>query len=203
MRQRGNQENFYVAEIGEKRSGDLYLIAQDAAHPSWVRVDSDESGHFSEGLTGQSLPEPIRVRLAALTLAHSAKLKSCSERLNTIVMPDDSGDGWLVYFLSSSTKPGEMLLGGHTRVRVNKSASQILSTDYSTNSCVTFDLAQPGDSKPKSAEAATPVVTHLVSEMPWETHVFQSLTFNTDLLVVTKHAIWRVGHGKITKLKVE
>jgi hypothetical protein len=138
-------------------------------------------------------------------LARTAKLKGCGERLNTIILPDDEGDGWLVYFLSATMKTNQVWIGGHTRVRVDRNASRILDTAYSANTCLALDLDQlaklahdKGDQGP-----VTPMTTHLVSQVPLETHVFQSLTFNKDLIVITSHAVWRVGKGKITKLKIE
>jgi hypothetical protein len=97
-----------------------------------------------------------------------------------------------------------MPLGGHTRVHVDGSGSRTISTEYSGNTCLTIDLDHVAVPRATVARSAiTPVVTQLVSAVPWETHVFQSLTFGRDILVVTEHAVWRIGKGKITKLKVD
>jgi hypothetical protein len=191
----------FIAEAGEGRSGRLYFVSQDDKHPGWVRVDLDETGTASEGPHERSLPASVQTRLVALATARKAELKSCSDRLNTAVIADEAGDGWLVYFLSAAMEAGHIPLGGHTRVRVDKSGSRIINTEYSAKTCLAVDFNQVA-SQTKGA-AITPIVTQLVSAVPWETHVFQSLTFGRDILVVTKHAVWRVGKGKITKLKVD
>lgn len=192
----------FIAEPGKRPSGHLYFVSRDEKYPGRVRVDLDETGMPSEGPREEVLPASVQSRLEALTTARTAKIKECTDRINTAVIPDDAGDGWLVYFLSATMKPGRILIGGHTRVHVDRSG-RIVSTEYSANTCLAVDVDDAAVSVFRHDGAVTPVVTHLVSSVPWETQVFQSLTFEKDFLVVTGHAVWRVGRGKIIKLKLE
>jgi hypothetical protein len=74
----------------------------------------------------------------------------------------------------------------------------VLATDYATHGCMSVDL------KAAAAldDAQTALFTQVTADVPWETVVFQSFTGARDFVVLTRHAVWRVGKGHITKLAV-
>lgn len=165
------------------------------------RVAFDTSGKLSADTEEVTLDPDVAGRFKALRTAKSSKaLRFCSELVNSVVLADDEGDGWLVYLMSATREPNRMVLGGHNRVKVSRDGKQVLSVDYSANSCLVMETDATG---PEGQEPEFMMVTHLVSDLPWETHVFQSISFDRPMIVLTGSSAWRVRGDSLEKIDLE
>ena len=149
---------------------------------------------------GEPLPESVRTRFQARQTALTAVPKLYTPQTNAEVLDDPAGKGFLVYVLASTTKPNEMVVGGHYRVTVSPDGRKAEAVDALSRSLLILPVNPPD--APKGAETALAYVTHIVSPTPVETHVFVSLLHRKTLLVATsKTDIWKVEGGSITKEK--
>lgn len=190
----------FLAMSDADGGGSVYFVPdRGRRRPRGLRIDIDSAGVESIGALEEALTGDAADRYRALRAALSdAELKLCSRTPNTVVVPDGPDAGWTVYVLSASDQPGLVFIGGHNRIKVSPRA-KVLSTEHSARSCLAFDTqARPGD--PGSGFY---LATHLVSEMPWETHVFQSLHLDLPLIVPTRHAIWKVESGRLHRMAIE
>lgn len=167
---------------------------------SVLRIYRDEQRARAAGpLAKQPLTEAERAQYRArqLALSQITQRWHCSERYNTVILPNTDGDGYLVYVLAATTKPGLMMVGGHYRITVSADGNRVIQTDELSRSCLTVELKPPqGAQKLESV-----VVLHLVSDAPVETHVFLNLLHRMDIGVTTeKRALWLVSKGRIRRL---
>ncbi|HRQ63829.1 MAG TPA: hypothetical protein PKZ76_03020 [Xanthomonadaceae bacterium] len=185
----------------DEGGGSVYFIperrrGQAKAH----RVDVQPDGSFRLGARNVTLDGEVARRYAALRTALAQKdLNLCSQNANTAVLPREDGDGWIVYVLSSTTEPGKAFIGGHNRIEIAADGT-VGKVEHSARSCIGIDAtATDGDGE----KFAYQMVTHIVSDMPWETHVFQAMTLDVQMFVPTERAIWRIEGGRLWKLAVE
>lgn len=122
----------------------------------------------------------------------------CSDRNNTVVIPTQ--EGWLVYILAATTKPNVLMIGGHSKIKVNKEGTTILSAEKTYSSCMELDSKRE---LPKGAKSVGVVVSDKQNVLPSETMVFISLEHNIPVYVkTTTNAVsWEVSKGKIKKLE--
>jgi hypothetical protein len=129
--------------------------------------------------------------------AQSAVAEPCAETYNSVVLRDPENDGWIVYWLSATTEPGVMVLGGHYRVMVSANGEEVVASDRLSRSCM--NIAQD---QSQIRESVAAVVTHLVSSTPVETHVFQSLLHRKPIYVMTdEETAWVVEGDRIRKVE--
>jgi hypothetical protein len=130
----------------------------------------------------------------ARTTAEGEIKDPCSERYNSVVLKDPEREGWIVYWLASTTRAGVMVIGGHYRVMVSADAQRVVAADRLSASCMAMEL-------PSGQDTAAAVVTHVVSATPVETHVFVSLQYRKPLYVITgEETFWLVDDGSIEKV---
>ena len=165
-------------------------------------VSVDQRGSAKSGLEkfaeGRPLTDFQIHTFKARQLAIEADFQRCSKNYNAVVLPyEDDGKepgGFFVYLLAATTKPNEIVLGGHVRVKVSADGEKILETKPLSYSCLSLTIAPPRGSK-----LAVVAVTHLISETPIETHVFLSLQHRVPLDVITKNKlVWGVVDGMIS-----
>jgi len=136
----------------------------------------------------------VNARMAALQVGTN----SCSDRFNTVVLPSQDDDAWDVYVLAATTDPDLIQIGGHTRVRVSREDSEVLSSTPLAKSCISLDKSGAG--LPEGVSVAAYTVTHIVSPMPVEIHPFLSLLHDVRLAVATERGVWMISSGKIELL---
>jgi len=144
---------------------------------------------------GTPLASDLSLQFAALLKAQAAKIGRCSETYNAVVLPGSvSGEtGWLVYLLAATDEPGVIVFGGHHKVHVSADAKSILSVTPFSKSCL--NVGPPPTDHGKTVAGAA--VTHLVSDIPAETHVFLSLLHRQPIYVGTSLGSWRVEGDEI------
>ncbi len=186
----------FLALPGTGRAGKFYLI-QDTGSGYAIRyvvtTKADGSHAVTEGKAADLTPQ-LAMRFRAAQTALHAKASVCTQHVNTIVLPTEDKQGWWVYVMSASRDKPRIWIGGNTRDRVSRDGSRILTTFASARSCVEFDVGEP--------RPAFLAMTHLVSDLPTEFHVMQSLTWHQPMLVATRTGIWKVEGGRTTLLKL-
>lgn len=116
---------------------------------------------------------------------------------NTVAIRETNGN-WLVWVLSASANPDDVILAGHMRFTISADGKSILQTDKLSNGCmVTKQESAKPDYKPVGA-----AITNLVSLKPLETQVFTSLNYKTPLYVGTLDGMaWKLdgGHAAVVE----
>jgi len=190
----------FIAIPTAARAGTFYLLSEGKGdQPQADTFIADESGNFSVGPHLDSLPDTLAIRFKVLKLAREAKFSMCSPALNTAVVPHENGRDWLVYMMSATQKFEEVWIGGHSRIHVSEDGSKVLSITPSTKACIAFDAKAL---RASGKNAANPL-TQILTNVPTEYHVMQSLTHAVPLTVVTDAGVWRVMGDKIEKYSVD
>lgn len=135
----------------------------------------------------------FQARLQAMT--HIAR--SCSDRYNSVALPDPEGDGWLVWALAATTKPKTWFVGGNYRFTVSKDGNTIMRTDALSRGCLT--MAEPAQQAGR--QVAAQVSSQLVSSIPVETAVFVNLQSGLPMYVATPdRSLWAIEKGVMHKV---
>jgi hypothetical protein len=148
---------------------------------------------------GEELPEFVATRLAARRAAVEAIPKFLAEKYNFEVLDDPDGSGFLVYGLAATTKPDEVVVGGHYRVSVSADGTQAEQVDALSRSLLVLPKNNPD--APAGSQVVGQTMSHIVSPTPVETHVFASLMHGLPFYVITSETdLWKVSEGRIEKL---
>lgn len=156
-----------------------------------VRVAADDASPVVQEIVPARLAEPAvaaMFRARALASAEAAArfeaagVELCPAPYNTVVLPASvrGQDGILVYLLAATTEPDVHILAGHHRLHVSADGTQILDVEPMSKTCV---MGRPeGGSDVRTMGA---MVTHPMTPVPLESHVFASLSHGLPIFVVT------------------
>ena len=139
--------------------------------------------------TDRSLTPAQRAQLAARHVALAHIDHPCTDRYNSIVLPDPERDGLLVYALAASGDSGAMLAGGHYRFSVSRDGHALRRAEALSAGCA------------KLAEQGTEhrAVLKSVARTPLETHVFLNLLRKKPLYVSTSDKrLWKIDNGHMS-----
>jgi hypothetical protein len=120
--------------------------------------------------------EALRRRM--IRSAAAAVKASCGTPMNPVVLPPEGDDGWRVYFLNSTSRRGEMILGGHLRVRVSDDGGAALGVER-LSQCLVQQQASV------AAGTAALVVGTPLHDAPNEGHVFTAMSNGLPLYLAT------------------
>lgn len=187
----------WITELG-KDEDKVHLIAQTSSGfvlAYTVTFHGTENPEVQDR-RGQALPPNIAVRLKARNTASAALRGRLFEVIyNFEVLDDPDGSGFLVYALGASTKPDEVVLGGHFRVTVSAGGAKAKRVDALSRTLLIADKksADPGN----PAEAM--VMVQLVSANPVETLVYTNKLAGLPIFVATTPGgkIWEIDNGKM------
>ena len=188
----------FLATANPDGTGQVYFVQKRKT----LRIDMDENFRPTGSEWERSTPDSIAAPLRALKLATAKADGVCGETVNNVVLEREDGKGWLVYLLGATTRENVIIFGRHKRIGIDAAATRIISDDASTLGCLAMEVNPSSMQGPDSKWMGT-LVSHLVSQVPWETHVFQSLTFNVPVFVTTDHAAWHVQSGRIVKIDLD
>jgi hypothetical protein len=164
-----------------------------------IRPESMASNRF-RNVEGRDLTSEESSRFNARQIAAEAVTEPCSEKYNTVVIPDPEDELWLVYLLAATTEPDLILAGGHYRYTVSQDGTTLLQSDRLSNSCLALDKS--GTDTPAGAVTVMKFLTHKVSSTPIETHVFLSLLHEMEFAVITPDkVIWQVSGDQVSRLE--
>jgi len=124
----------------------------------------------------------------------------CTQRYNTVVLPTiaDGMPGWNVFLLPSTTDAKVIPFGGAYRLELDAEGRTVTNSRTYTRSCLDFTR-----NKPRGAEEAALVMTHVLDPVPTEVHVMLNLQIGTPVIVITtsNRNSWRIERGRIQFLK--
>lgn len=120
--------------------------------------------------------EQARFHARQTAIANLGDLQ-CTESWNSVVTSDPDGDGWLVWLLAATSRPGVVPMGGHYRFMISADGRSVMRRDQLSVGCL--NMSRPPESQGRPTMM---FVTHIVSDTPVETHVFLSL--QTGLAIV-------------------
>jgi hypothetical protein len=194
-------EGGFLSIAGAGRSGQTYFVAtRKGAIEDVLQVDTGADGQVTGTTRIKSLPVELLPRWRARqTALASPDLKLCSPNPNTLVLPAEDGAGWWVYVMSASTVLEQMFLGGHNRLRVSADGERIEALEHSARGCLAVDA---GTLRALGRNEGF-YLNHLVSPLPWETDVMQSLTFAVPFTRVTDTGIWRIEGDRLHKFAMQ
>lgn len=116
---------------------------------------------------------------------------------NTVAFRDPMGEGWLVWVMSATQDPNQLMLGGHIRFTISADGKSVIRKDALSKSCNILSRKGPNGEVPVAS-----FFTHIISDTPVETHVFASLLYDSNFYVGTMdRSVWNVVKGTITKVK--
>lgn len=153
-------------------------------------------GHLLTDAEDRSI-SPSRLKLiaalnAARDAARAARIGNCSDKpFNTVVLPPETPNGpTLVYFLTPQTTDDTLPFGGHYLIEVAADGTAGTPTPFA-KSCIALPAKQPN--------AAALLITHLLTPVPTEIHVFTSLSARLPLFVGTtqNQLLWSVNGTEI------
>jgi hypothetical protein len=175
----------YVVTFYARSDGKTLLIADihfGADDESKIEIEPD-----------RTISDEELSMLDARTLAIEKGFNSCSDRFNSVVMPIDTDEeAWVVYILAATTNPNAIVVGGHSRIRVDKHSNEVLDVEAMSRSCLTLD-------KPElDGQGAIPFVTHRVTPMPTAIYPFLSLLHQQPIIVLSERGRWVVNGSSIS-----
>ena len=185
-----NHEDLTVS-FYEENGGEFNIIADvifenDGIHN--IELDPDRALSLNE-------ISMIKARIAAIQVGAN----SCSERFNTVVIPSASDEFWDVYVLAATTNPNLVQVGGHVKVTVSKTTSEVVESSPLSNSCLA--LNKSGDNLPEGATISALTVSHIVTPMPVAIHPYLNFLHDISLAVSTQRGLWMIESGNVRLLQ--
>jgi hypothetical protein len=145
-------------------------------------------------------PQPLVADQLAMFQARQTALRAmpgrCADRYNPVILSGNIAhtDGWVVYLLAATTAPDEIMTGGHFRVELSTTGTEVKQVLPLSKTCLR--VRRPPDN-PKRQYVAS-MTTHLISNTPIETHVYLSLLHKQPFYVGTDLGVWKVEEGRIS-----
>lgn len=125
----------------------------------------------------------------------------CSDRYDSLVLPDPGGDGLLVYALAVAPEPDLIMLGGHYRFSVSADGTRLRQADALSTSCAAVRPTQLDGAVASDGNSGVGVRANL-SDTPLEIHVLLSLRHGVPLYVMTRDGrLWRVDGDRLSIIK--
>lgn len=183
--------------ITEEKGSDIIVTFIDKVPAALYRVTVSNSGAVTGGVTTLDSPTPLTAFESGAAAARALAMKSgfapCSDKYNSVVLPDKSlANNWVVYLLPGTTRKNVVPIGGTYRVETD--AKTVTSRRGFTRTCIALQY---------DARSASLMITHLLDPTPTEVHVFWGLWSGKPLYAGTlpHGTIWAVESGKIRLVK--
>lgn len=173
-------------------SGVAIPDAEVAAQASQAEVDGKK---LFDAYTAAAAGKAVEI-----AVARAAVTDYCGNLDYKAVEVDGARPGQdFVYLIATTDEPDVIVWGRHYRVALDEASGKVLNVAPSTHSCAGTSLSPKG--LPPGATLVSPSITHLLSPVPSEFHVFLSLEFPKPLSVMSSYGIWIVDKGKIRLLE--
>lgn len=184
--------------VGEGREQTVRFLARDgeSVRAAWdIPVRNGRAGRVVEVVDTALPPDQQAMFRARMTAAANIGAMRCSPRYNAVVLDDPDSDGWLVWLLASTTQADQLVLTGHYRFRISADGSAVLRRDQLSATCI----IQPRP--PGQGQLVGVTVSHIVSPLPAETHVFTSLLYRLPVYVVAGDRLYAVDGARIREVR--
>jgi hypothetical protein len=143
---------------------------------------------------GATTPERKRAREIAISALRGDVLNI---HYDYVVLDDPSGNGFLVYALGSTRKPGQFVLGGHIRVAVSADGHTVTRIDPLSRTLLIEDEKHTG--LPKGTHLVGMYYNQIVSKKPVETLIYTSNLSRRPIFVQTPDGkVWKVANGAMS-----
>lgn len=185
--------------VGQGRDQTVRFLARDgdAVRAAFdIQVRNGRAGVVTEVTDPILPPEQLAMFAARMTAANNIGPLRCSPRYNAVVLDDPDSDGWLVWLLASTNQSNQLILTGHYRFRISADGTAVLRRDQLSATCIiqTVPPEQRG-------QLAGLTVSHIVSPLPVETHVFTSLLYRLPIYVVAGEKLYGVEGTNIREVQ--
>lgn len=186
--------------VGEGRDQTVRFLARDgdSVRAAWdIPVKNGRAGDVVEVEVADTAlpPEQQAMFRARMTAAENIGTMRCSPRYNAVVLDDPDSDGWLVWLLASTSQADQLVLTGHYRFRISADGSAVLRRDQLSATCI-IQTVPPGQGR-----LAGVTVSHIVSPLPAETHVFTSLLYRLPVYVLADDKLYAVEGARIREVR--
>ena len=142
---------------------------------------------------GATTPERKRAKQTAIA---AVKGKLFDIHYDYVVLDDPSGNGFLVYALGSTGKPGQDVLAGHVRLSVSADGRTVKRIDPLSHTLMIEDEKDTG--LPKGSDLVASITNQIVSNRPVETLIYTSALSRRPIFVQTPDGkMWQVANGKM------
>ncbi len=182
--------------ITEERGNHILVTFIDQTPAALYRIKVSDSG--VDGAV-ESLESPTSLSVfesgaaAARKLAIGSGFEPCSDKYNSVVLPDKNAPGnWIVYMLPGTTKNNVVPIGG--TYRIDTDGKTVFSRRGFTRTCIALQ---------NDARAIALMITHLLDPTPTEAHVFWNLWSGKSMYVSTPPhgSMWEIENGKVALAK--
>lgn len=180
------------------RDGEAVIVDFVAERPEGL-VSVHRSTFRNGGITEHGsvlipLDDVRRRAHEALAIAMNAPATLCEMPYNSAILPPDAeGEADAdVYLMPATTVEGQIRIGGFVRHSVDVDERRVVETEMFSNSCL-IGQNEPG--------AAFLVVTHVVSPLPTQAHVFLSLSHGMTIFVSTLEGVFEIAQGRIRRVR--
>lgn len=183
-----------------QNGGVVYFIAETASGPclSYTVTFRGSDKPEVNDVRGQPVPPNIAVRDKARQTAVAAlKGKVFNISYDFEVLDDPDGNGFLVYALAATGKPGDVVVSGHFRVTVSADGARAERVDALSKSVMIENKNQ--NHSPAGYHDVATYYNQIVSDKPVETLVYANRLLGKDLYVGTPdRKIWCIHNGRMT-----
>ena len=187
--------------VSERSDGDVVRFVRVVAGvpQSYYDVTVDAAGAHDGGppkdpaLTADEIAQ-WKARMLALANFDFR----CTEGTPNSVAFREADGHWLVWVLSASAKPDDLVLAGHMRFTISPDGNTLIKADKLSKGCLVSTREPPRpDYTPVGA-----VFSNVVSLKPLETQVFTSLNYQTVLYVGTLDGLaWKIDAGRVAMIE--
>lgn len=181
-----------VVENGQDRLVRFIREVDGRLVPGWdIPVHDGVAGSVKVVENGELAPVELAMFQARRTAAANIGALRCSRSMNSVVVKDPDGDGWLVWLLTSTTENGVVPMGGHYRFRISADGQNVVRRDQLSTGCMNLNQNDSG------GPSVGLMATTLVSDRPNETHVFLSLQNRIPIYIGAGGVVYAVEGGSI------
>ncbi|MBX9858536.1 MAG: hypothetical protein K2Y20_02985 [Sphingomonas sp.] len=186
---------------GPPEATEFLFFDKDPASPHMLyiarfRDNKLIDGHALSDTDDRTISSSRLKLIAALNTARdaarAARIGNCSDKpFNTVVLPPETPGGpTLVYFLTPQATNDAIPMGGHYLIEVATDGTAGAPVPFA-KSCIALPTNQ--------ANSAAMWITHLLTPVPTEIHVFTSLSARLPLFVGTtqNQLLWSVNGTEI------
>jgi hypothetical protein len=179
-------------EAGGERAFRVWFFSQeDPPRLAYsVRIPFERSAERTfETISPPRSPEPSLAVLYRARQAALAAVMPLVQPPNPVVVPAAAlgEEGILVEVIAGTVRSKSAVIGKHYRVIVSEDGSRVTKVFPLSKTVMEMPVPTcPGEEK------CAMVVSHIVTDAPVETHVFNSLLHHVDIYVSTARGWWRV-----------
>ncbi len=155
------------------------------------KIESDGMALFNAMQSSDATDVPTSRESDLLEMAADKLL--CEGAYQAVRVQDADTQIEHIYLILQPEKSTGILFGRHVRFDFKLGTNDLISITPSTKSCLLVPVEK------SSVEAA--FVTHLLSDVPTEFHVYLNLYHGRPIYVSTNSGLWKIENGKISKSK--